>query len=340
MNDSEITSSSHTQTSDLESRLSFSKRLQAVCNKLHAANNLDEIMLDLSKDIAALFNCDRLTIYATSPDKHFIFSKVKTGINTSKDLVLPIDANSIAGYVALTQCTVCLEDVYDEAELQLYSDELRFCQAVDKLTSYHTKQMLAAAILHEDTEELLGVIQLLNNRAGGGFSEIAEEGLEELCKSMAIAFIQRTKTPAPQAEVSKYAYLIIDSIISAPEMELAARWARRKNIDIEEALIEEFQVPIAAIGQALSKNANVPYEPYQHDRKKPDQLLNKIDRAFVEKHQLLPLEETKAGIVILTTDPKHIHAPLDLKEFFSYTKKFFRITTKREFQQTVKQFYG
>ncbi|HET7776843.1 MAG TPA: hypothetical protein VFK74_10775, partial [Azospira sp.] len=58
---------------DVNSRLLFFKNLQAVTNKIHATNNLDEIMLDLSKDICNLFNCERLTLYAASRDKKFIF---------------------------------------------------------------------------------------------------------------------------------------------------------------------------------------------------------------------------------------------------------------------------
>src|ERR1035437_6575809 len=90
----------NTSAGDVETRLSFSNKLRAVTNKIHATNNVDEIMLDLSKELCDLFNCDRLTLYAASKGKDFIFSKVKTGINSKKDLVLPVSAQSIAGYVA------------------------------------------------------------------------------------------------------------------------------------------------------------------------------------------------------------------------------------------------
>ncbi|MDP3036602.1 MAG: hypothetical protein Q8N07_02640, partial [Rhodocyclaceae bacterium] len=45
---------------DLGSRLAFFKNLQAVTNKIHATANIDEIMLELSQDVCALFNADRL----------------------------------------------------------------------------------------------------------------------------------------------------------------------------------------------------------------------------------------------------------------------------------------
>ena len=77
----------------LAEKLNFSKSLQAVTNKIHATNNIDEIMLELSQDLCGLFNADRLTLYLVSDDKTSIISKVKTGLNSFKDLKLPIAEN-------------------------------------------------------------------------------------------------------------------------------------------------------------------------------------------------------------------------------------------------------
>ncbi len=48
--------------SEMGLRLEFTKNLNHVTNKIHATSNIDEIMLDVSKDICTLFNADRLTI--------------------------------------------------------------------------------------------------------------------------------------------------------------------------------------------------------------------------------------------------------------------------------------
>ncbi|HRE17513.1 MAG TPA: secretion system protein E, partial [Rhodocyclaceae bacterium] len=94
-------------------RLVFLKTLNSVTNKIHATNNIDEIMLELSQDICSLFNADRLTIYVLGEDKQSIVSKVKTGLNSFKDLKLPINDQSVAGYVAQTRQAVNIRDVYD-----------------------------------------------------------------------------------------------------------------------------------------------------------------------------------------------------------------------------------
>ena len=83
--------------SDVNIRLDFLKQLQLVTNKIHATHNVDEIMLELSQDICELFNSDRLTIYVLGEDKQSIVSKVKTGLNSFKDIKLPISEHSVAG---------------------------------------------------------------------------------------------------------------------------------------------------------------------------------------------------------------------------------------------------
>ena len=89
-----------TTQESLVAKLSFSKGLQWVTNKIHATSDIDEIMLELSGEICGLFSADRLTIYVLSEDRNVIVSKVKTGLNSFKDLKLPISEQSIAGFVA------------------------------------------------------------------------------------------------------------------------------------------------------------------------------------------------------------------------------------------------
>ena len=322
----------------VDARLQFFKMLQAVTNKIHATSNVEEIMLDLSQDICALFNCDRLTLYALGEDKATIISKVKTGLTSFTDLKLPISDQSVAGYVAFTKKIVNVRDVYDEAELKSHSPGLHFQQGVDKRTGYRTKQMLAAPLVDKQNNELLGVVQLINNRSGEPFGPIAAEGIKELCETLAIAFSHRQKGTV--AIPSKFDSLVGDAIISAPELDLALRSARRKNLDIEEVLVGEFQVQPASIGKALSKFFGVPYEPYKADRMKPIDLLKNLKREYVEQSQWMPIEENKDGMLILCLDPERVKSSRVVNNIFHKAKLVYSVTTHREFAQTVGLFYG
>ena len=322
---------------DVGARLAFQKQLQAVTNKIHATSNIDEIMLEVSADVCQLFHADRLTIYSVGEDKQSIVSKVKTGLNSFKDLKLPIAEHSIAGYVALAKRTANVRDVYDENELRGLNPNLRFLQEVDKRTGYRTKQMLVAPILEAGTNELIGVIQIINNKAGVPFGGLAEEGVSELAQTLAIAFKQRQK---PHTAKSKYDYLIAEAVISAGEFELAARKARKKAVDIEQILVDEFQVKNAAIGAALAKFFSVPYEAFKPDRVKPADLLKNLKREYVEANQWVPIDDSKEGLVVLCLDPERIRSSRIAANVFPKARILYKVTTQKDFKDTVNQFYG
>ncbi|HUW36364.1 MAG TPA: GspE/PulE family protein [Rhodocyclaceae bacterium] len=323
---------------DVGGRLSFLKNLQAVTNKIHATNNIDEIMLELSQDICNLFNADRLTIYAVSEDRTAIVSKIKTGLHSFQNLKLQIDDRSIAGYVALSRRMLNIEDVNNLDELKSYNPTPHFQHKVDRRTGYRTKQMLVVPILDQGAGELLGVIQLINNRNDLPFSAEAVEGLRGLCETLAIAFSQRSK-PAPLVR-SKYDFLVTDAVLSAEELELATRSARRKNLKLEEVLGNEFQLKPPVIGAALAKFFGVPYEPHQANRVRPSDLLKNLKREYVEQNNWLPVEETPEGIVILTMDPEQIKSSHVVSNVFPRSRLVFRVTTHGEFKETLDLFFG
>jgi len=324
--------------SDIGGRLAFFKSLQTVTNKIHATADVDEIMLEMSQEICTLFNADRLTIYALDPDKSSIVSKLKTGLNSFKDLRLPITESSIAGHVALSKRMVNIADVYDEAELRALHPELHFLREVDKRTGYRTKQMLVGPILDAQNADLLGVVQIINSKSGAPFASLAEEALKSLCETLAIAFAQRNNNPHQIR--TKYDYLVMDAVLSADDLEIATRKARQQGTNIEEILINEFEVAPAVIGAALSRFFNVPYEPFKVDRVKPLDLMKNLRREYVEQNHWLPVAEDSEGILVLTMDPEQVKGARVVSNVFPKSKLKYVVTTMREFNQSVDQAFG
>jgi type II secretory ATPase GspE/PulE/Tfp pilus assembly ATPase PilB-like protein len=324
---------------DMSVKLAFSKKIQAVTNRIHSTNNIDEIILDVSRDICQLFEADRMTVYITSEDGGSIVSKVKTGLNSFKDIKLPISESSLAGFCALNRRHMNIRDVYDDSELKQYSPNLTFLKAVDQRTGYRSKQMLIAPIMGGDSgSELMGVIQLINNLAGQPFSSLHDEGVMELAKTLAIAFKVRQQMPG--SIQSKFEYLVIDNVIAAGELELATKAARRKNRNVEDILIEEFQVKLPAIGAALAKFFGVPYEAHKSDRIKPPDLLKNIKRDYAEANHWIPLEDSKAGVVVMSTDPERVRSSRMVDNVFPRSKIVYLVTTEKDFKSTLDLFFG
>jgi type II secretory ATPase GspE/PulE/Tfp pilus assembly ATPase PilB-like protein len=325
------------KSGDMSLMLEFTKNFNHVTNKIHATSNIDEIMLDISKDICALFNADRLTIYVVGNDRASLVSKVKTGLNSFKDIKLLIADQSVAGYAASHKKLLNIKDVYDEKELTKINPKLCFLQEVDKRTGYRTKQMLVAPIVEETSGDLVGVIQIINNKAGAPFSSMVEGGVQELTQTMAVALRQRQKHSTIKI---KYDYLVTDAVISAAEFELATRTARRKGVTVEEVLLDEFEVSVEALGNALSGFFGVGYEPHKADRMKPSDLLKNLKREYVESNYWIPIEETQEGLVILTTDPERTQTSRVVNNIFPKSRLVYKVCSQQEFQQTLDVFYG
>ena len=87
---------------DLKFEVEYRTKLQNICNKIYAASNLDEILVDLKDEITILFEAERLTVYVVDGKKRELVSRFKSGDEIS-EIRIPISLNSIAGYSALKQ---------------------------------------------------------------------------------------------------------------------------------------------------------------------------------------------------------------------------------------------
>lgn len=331
--------------SQIEAQLVFMKNLSHVINNIHdqiiskvtVTYDFDEIMLEVSRDICATFNADRLTIYSLDKDEGMLVSKIKTGTGLVKGLKLRITEQSLPGYVALQKKILNIADVYDEAELATHNANLRFLQDVDKRTGYRTKQALVVPIVDPDTKDLEGVIQMFNNKSDQPFPRMIVDGVLELAKSLAIALRQSQQQAAAK---TKYDHLVYGEVLSVDELDEAVSTARRKNVDIEDVLLDEFNVKPAELGKALSLFFRVPYEPFKADRVKPSDLLKNLKREYVESSQWVPIDDIKEGLVILTIDPEWIQTSRVVNNVFPRSRLIYRVCSQREFNLTLNLFFG
>jgi len=319
----------------------FYKQLQTVTTKIHETENIDQIILEASQDICKLFNADRLTVYAVSEDKASIVSKLKTGLNTSKDLKLPISPQSLAGYAAFAKQMINIADVYDDEALKRIHPNLAFLKEVDKRSGYRTKQMMVVPIL--DGDNLHGVLQVINNKSDQPFGELEVEGATQLCKTLATAIRQRMQKAedGQRKRATKYDGLVAAGVLTHEELQTCIQKAREEVKPVEHMLMANFQIRPAQIGPSLAKFFGVPYEPFNAGRIRSEQLQGPLKRDFVEEQGWIPLEDTKDGLVIMCTDPEAVRGSRIVPQVFPRFSKFaYRVTTQTEFEETLAQLYG
>jgi type II secretory ATPase GspE/PulE/Tfp pilus assembly ATPase PilB-like protein len=319
----------------------FYKQLQHVTARIHETDNIEQIMLEASQDICKLFNADRLTLYVVNEDHTAIISKVKTGLNSSRDLKLPISPQSIAGYVAFSHMLVNLPDVYDDEALKRIHPALAFLKEVDKRSGYRTRQMLVAPILEGAT--LYGVLQVINNKSDQTFGELEVEGVSQLCKTLATAIRHRIHEAEESVRrmVTKYDGLVSDGVMTAAELQHCLQEARTEGQTVERVLLSQYQVRAAQIGPSLAKFFGVPYEPLTEGRIRSEQLHGALKREFIEEQGWIPLEESPAGLVIMCLDPEAVRSSRIVQQVFPRFNKFdYRVTTQSEFHDTLGQIFG
>jgi type II secretory ATPase GspE/PulE/Tfp pilus assembly ATPase PilB-like protein len=319
----------------------YFRQLQLVTNRIHETENIDQIMLEASQDICKLFNADRLTLYAVSEDRTSIISKVKTGLNTSRDLKLPISAQSIAGYVALSRQMVNIADVYDEAALKKIHPKLSFLQEVDKRSGYRTKQMLVAPVMDGGT--LYGVLQVINNRSDQPFAKLEEDGAQQLCKTLGIAIRQRLQRAEDslRRKATKYDGLVAQGVLSQDELQQCIQKAREVGQSVEHLLMSDYHIRPAQIGASLAKFFGMPYEGFNAGRIRSEMLHGLLKRHFVEEQGWMPLEETPEGLVIMCVDPEAVRGARVVPQVFPKIGKFaYCVTTQTEFDETLGQLFA
>ncbi len=319
----------------------FYRQLQKVTARIHETEDLEQIMLEASDDICNLFNADRLTLYVVNEDQSAIVSKVKTGLQSSRELKLPITPQSIAGYVAVSKQLVNLTDVYDDAALKRIHPALTFLKEVDKRSGYRTRQMLVAPILEGDT--LHGVLQMINSKSDQSFSELEVEGVSQLCKTLAIAIRQRVRKAAEslRSRATKYDGLVSDGVMTSDELARCFQTARNDGKQVEQVLMTEYKVRPAQIGPSLAKFFGVSYEAFSSGRIRSEPLHGQLKREFIEEQGWIPLEESPDGLVIMCLDPEATRNSRVVPQVFPRINRFsYRVTTQTEFSETLAQIFG
>jgi type II secretory ATPase GspE/PulE/Tfp pilus assembly ATPase PilB-like protein len=274
-------------------------------------------------------------------DRTAIVSKVKTGLNTSRDLKLPIGAQSLAGYVASSRELLNVADVYDDEALKQIHPSLSFLKEVDKRSGYRTKQMLVVPILNGDT--LHGVLQVINNKSDQPFGELEVEGASQLCKTLATAIRQRMQKAdeSQRRRATKYDGLVAEGVMTGDELRQCIQQAREEGKPVEHTLMAHFRIRPSQIGPSLAKFFGVPYEPFNAGRIRSEALQGPLKREFVQEQGWIPLEESPEGLVVMCTDPEAVRGSRIVPQVFPRLSKFaYRVTTQTEFEETLAQLYG
>ena len=314
---------------ELQQKVAFAENVKRITDQIHAANNLDHILLDLRKDILSIFDAQDLTIFAFDSDKKEIFSKVPH-IDSVEEIRISITEQSLAGFCAKYLRPVNIADAYNVTELQGVHPALLHDTSYYKRTGFKTKQVLTYPIV-ADNKYLMGVFQLLNKKSGARFTRKDEESVAEIAKALGIAFFNLRKIS--KKNPTKFDLLVTNNRITQNELDNAIAESRKGLSDFESILIEKYKVPKPEIGKSLAQFHKCPYIEYS-DRTIVDiELLKNLNVDYLKKNHWMPLKRDRTAIEILTDDPGDLDRVADIKRTFPGLNIRFAVSLRRDIAQ-------
>ncbi|MBW2028673.1 MAG: GspE/PulE family protein [Deltaproteobacteria bacterium] len=288
----------------LQEQLQFQKKINYITNKIHAARDTDDILINLQDDILGLFDADRITIYVVDGLKKQIVSRFKTGDEVN-EIRVPVNNESISGYCAFSGHIVNVSNAYDEKELARISPTLKFDKSWDSKTGYKTKQILAAPISYN--KYLLGVIQLINKKNGPKFTSEDEASVLEIARVLGVAFFKNQKV-AQRRKPSKFDFLISNNIITVKDLEIAMTTARKAKKPVESVLMSDYNVSREDIGKSLSNYYKTRFIPYDEKMVIPGQLVTGLRPSFLRNNVFVPVSQTGNKVVVAMENPDFLPA--------------------------------
>jgi type II secretory ATPase GspE/PulE/Tfp pilus assembly ATPase PilB-like protein len=318
---------------ELQQKIAYAEEIKRITNLIHSAKDLDQIILDLHKDILNLFDAEEVTIYAIDVEKKEIFSRA-VHLDTIQEIRVPINEQSIVGFTAKYLRPVSIADAYNKAELANIHPALGHDSSWDKKSGFKTKQVLSYPILAEN-KYLMGVIQLLNKKTGVRFTKKDEESVAEISKGLGIAFqnLQKLAKKAP----TKFGALVAANRITQAELDGAIAESRKGTQDLETILLDKYKVSKTELVKSLSQFFKCPHVEYD-DKVIPDpDLIKPLNVEFLKKNFWMPLRRDKTVIEVLIDDPNDLDKIQDIKRSFPGQSIKFSVCLRRDISQFIKR---
>jgi type II secretory ATPase GspE/PulE/Tfp pilus assembly ATPase PilB-like protein len=315
---------------NLKTEVEYRTKLQEICNKIYAAKNLDEILINLQDEITGLLEAERITVYVVDGKSRELVSRFKSGTEIG-EIRIPVSPNSIAGCSAFKQKLINIKDAYDANELKQIDANLKFDSSWDQKTGFRTKAVLVFPIIYK--KFLMGAIQMINRTSGDRFEERDEYAVEELAKILGIALYNQKRMA--RGRPTKFDYFLENHILTQKELDKAISQARQQKTSIESILMKDYKIPKSEIGKSLSNFYKVPFVEFNKNAPIPGDLLRGLKVPFMKINSFVPLRFEEGKVVILTDNPNDLQKIDSIKMLFQGKTLTFHVALKEDIMEYI-----
>lgn len=284
--------------------IDYEIRLHAICDRIHETERLEMALEEIQPGLLSMFDAERLTLFERSADGRALVTRFCTVPDTEPHR-LALGLTSVPGYVAMSQQTATLDDVYDPEQLQAIHEQLSFDYERDQTAGLFTRSLMAVPITSEDS--VLGVLELANKLTGSFSTQDAQ-----LAQQLAAVLAQRLAMDR-EATAGPFQALIDQGTVSAGQLDDARRKALSQKHSIGFILRRDFGLTDEQLAVALEQFYSVAYMAYDPTVILPEPLMAVLNRPFLVRNRWVPVAGDRERAVILIDDPTDNARLLDIQ---------------------------
>lgn len=170
--------------------------------------------------MCALLHAERATLFLYDEERHELWSRVLSSDGAAHEIRLSAN-EGLAGHVMVTGESLRIDDA---------ASDPRFAARFDRETGFVTRSMLCEPLV-DSTGRRIGVVQVLNKRGGGAFSEWDGELLDAMRAEAAIAL--ENARLLYDLDAAREAELALADKLMAQHLELQSAFRRLEEANAE-----------------------------------------------------------------------------------------------------------
>ena len=278
----------------------FLARLKAIYQIIRQSKTLEVALETVGDGLLDILGVRLFTVYQcveNGKELLAIYRGGDTEYNSLNEIRVHFSATSVAGYVALSQRSILINDVKDTSELVDIHPRLQFDRRFSDERGWPIKPMIAVPI---KDEVMLGVLQLINFEGDPSFDSSDLKRAAFVSQMLARQFRESL-----QSNGGPFDQLVKQGSLSSRDLADAQANASLRGASVSSVLMDNYSLSAEAIGKSLAHHYRVPFMAYDPALILPLRLLENISKGYLRKNLWLPVAGDKNEAVILIDDPSN-----------------------------------
>ncbi|WP_395339906.1 GspE/PulE family protein [Ningiella sp. W23] len=268
--------------------------LQNLQAQLKEFPNLMAAYEKLEPMILEIFGASRMSLFQKRAQQQDLVARFKTGQET-KEIKVPISPASIAGYVAMSQQPLIINDPYDDTQLSNIHMRLRFDKKFDRASQFKTENILCIPVMNAGV--MMGVMQIINKNDSNFDQNDLDVGMQ-IADILGDKFryeLGGTKNP--------FDYLALRGLVTDQIVQELTKSNDVKHIVTR--LTSEHRVEEKDIGSALSVHYQVPYIDYLPDTYHMYQSDSRLNLSYLKRNFVAVIADAHENIIVIMSEPNN-----------------------------------